>query len=91
MRALSVPGLRIPIKGPGDRGLGTGSPPDCHAEDHALAETDKLRWKHLQGLPWVLISRQVAPAFRDLFSQLTRTSRSCGPRSYKSQIGSKRF
>ena len=40
-------------------------------EEHPLAGVEKLRWKHLQGLSWVLISRPVAPAFRDQFSQLT--------------------
>ena len=40
-------------------------------EEHPLAGVSKIRWKHLQGLSWVLISRPVAPAFRDLFSQLT--------------------
>ena len=39
-------------------------------EKHPLARINKLRWAHLQGLSWVLISRQVAPAFRDQFSQL---------------------
>ena len=40
-------------------------------EEHALAGVAKLRWQHLQGLSWVLISRQEAPAFRNLFSKIT--------------------
>ncbi len=40
-------------------------------EEHPLAGIAKLRWQDIQGLSWVLISRQVAPAFRELFSQLT--------------------
>jgi DNA-binding transcriptional LysR family regulator len=39
-------------------------------EEHPLARVAKLRWQHLQGLSWVLISRQEAPAFRDLFSKI---------------------
>jgi DNA-binding transcriptional LysR family regulator len=39
-------------------------------EDHSLARIRKLQWQHLQGLPWVMISRQEAPAFRDHFSKL---------------------
>ena len=40
-------------------------------EGHSLARIPKLRWLHLQGLSWALISRREAPAFRDLFSKIT--------------------
>ncbi len=40
-------------------------------EEHPLAWIAKLRWKDLQGLSWVMISRREAPAFRDLFSKIT--------------------
>jgi DNA-binding transcriptional LysR family regulator len=40
-------------------------------EEHSLARIAKLRWQHLHGLSWVLISRREAPAFRDLFSKIT--------------------
>ena len=40
-------------------------------EEHSLARVENLRWKHLQALSWVLLSRQEAPAFRDLFSKIT--------------------
>ena len=39
-------------------------------EEHPLTRIGKLRWQHLQGFPWVLISRREAPAYRDLFSNL---------------------
>jgi DNA-binding transcriptional LysR family regulator len=42
-------------------------------EEHSLARIAKLRWQHLQGLSWVMISRQEAPAFRDLFSKITES------------------
>jgi DNA-binding transcriptional LysR family regulator len=42
-------------------------------EEHSLARIAKLRWRHLQGLSWVLISRREAPAFRDLFSKITES------------------
>lgn len=42
-------------------------------EEHSLARVAKLRWQDLQGLSWVLISRQEAPAFRDLFTKITES------------------
>jgi DNA-binding transcriptional LysR family regulator len=42
-------------------------------EEHSLARIRKLRWQHLQGLSWVLISNREAPAFRDLFSKITES------------------
>jgi len=42
-------------------------------EEHSLAQIAKLRWQHLQGLSWVTISRQDAPAYRDLFSKITES------------------
>ena len=39
-------------------------------ETHSLTRIGKLRWQHLQGLPWVMISHQEAPAYRDLLSKI---------------------
>jgi LysR family transcriptional regulator, benzoate and cis,cis-muconate-responsive activator of ben and cat genes len=39
-------------------------------EKHPLTRIGKLQWHHLQGLAWVLVSRQAAPAFRQQFSQI---------------------
>jgi len=39
-------------------------------EEHSLTRIGKLRWQHLQGLPWVMISHQEAPAYRDLLSKI---------------------
>ncbi len=42
-------------------------------EEHSLAGIRKLQWQHLQGLPWVMISGQEAPAFRDLFFKIVES------------------
>jgi len=42
-------------------------------EDHPVARARKLQWQHLQGLSWVLLSRQEAPAYRDQFSKITES------------------
>ncbi len=39
-------------------------------ERHPLAKIRSLRWPHLQGLAWVMVSQQAAPAFRRQFSDL---------------------
>ncbi len=39
-------------------------------EKHPLAKIDGLRWSHLKGLSWVMVSRDAAPAFRRQFSEL---------------------
>lgn len=39
-------------------------------EEHPLARVRKLRWSHLNGLSWVMVSRQAAPAFRQQFTEL---------------------
>ena len=39
-------------------------------EEHSLTRIGKLRWQHLQGLPWVMISHQEVPAYRDLLSKI---------------------
>lgn len=42
-------------------------------KEHALIRVKNLQWRHLQGLSWVLLSRQEAPAYRDLFSTITES------------------
>lgn len=39
-------------------------------EKHPLAKVSTLRWPHLKGLPWVMVSRSAAPAFRQQFAEL---------------------
>ena len=39
-------------------------------EEHSLPRIGKLRWQHLQGLPWVMISHQDAPHYRDLLFKI---------------------
>jgi len=39
-------------------------------EKHALGKVRRLRWSNLNGLPWVMVSRQAAPAFRQQFFEL---------------------
>lgn len=39
-------------------------------EGHALAGERALRWADLKGLPWVMVSRAAAPAFRAQFAEL---------------------
>jgi len=39
-------------------------------EKHALTKVRALGWPHLQNLPWVMVSRSAAPAFRQQFSDL---------------------
>ena len=39
-------------------------------EKHLLAKVSSLRWADLNGLSWVMVSRQAAPAFRRQFSEL---------------------
>jgi DNA-binding transcriptional LysR family regulator len=39
-------------------------------EEHSLTRIGKLRWQHLQGLPWVMISHQEAPSYRDRLSKI---------------------
>jgi DNA-binding transcriptional LysR family regulator len=41
--------------------------------EHSLARVKKLQWHDLQELSWVLLSRQEAPAYRDLFSKITES------------------
>jgi DNA-binding transcriptional LysR family regulator len=41
-------------------------------EKHALARARRLRWRDLKGLPWVMVSRQAAPAFRQQFAELEK-------------------
>lgn len=38
--------------------------------EHPLAGAERLGWKQLRGLPWVLVSRSAAPAFRSQFADL---------------------
>ena len=42
-------------------------------QQHPLARIRQLRWQHLQGLPWVLLSQQDAPAHRRHFSKITES------------------
>jgi len=39
-------------------------------ERHALAGARNVRWSDLRPEPWVMVSREAAPAFRQQFSQL---------------------
>ena len=39
-------------------------------EEHPLTRIGKLRWQHLQGLPWVMISHQDALHYRDLLFKI---------------------
>jgi DNA-binding transcriptional LysR family regulator len=39
-------------------------------EAHPLTKVDPMRWRHLKDLPWVMVSRRAAPAFRQQFSEL---------------------
>lgn len=39
-------------------------------EEHSLTRIGKLRWQHLQGLPWVMISHQDALHYRDLLFKI---------------------
>jgi len=39
-------------------------------EEHSLTRIGKLLWQHLQGLPWVMISHQDAPHYRDLLFKI---------------------
>jgi len=41
-------------------------------EKHPLARTRHLSWRDLNGLPWVMVSRQAAPAFRQQFSEIEK-------------------
>ena len=47
-------------------------------DNHPLARTQSLRWKDLAGLPWVMVSRSAAPAFRQQFAELTEKHRLSG-------------
>jgi len=38
-------------------------------EGHPLTQIPELKWSDLDGLPWVLVSREAAPAFRQQFAQ----------------------
>jgi len=42
-------------------------------KEHSLARVKRLQWQDLQGLSWVLLSRQEAPAYRDQFSKVTES------------------
>lgn len=44
-------------------------------EESPLAEAGALKWSDLDGLPWVMVSRQAAPAFRQQFSELVEKHR----------------
>ncbi len=41
-------------------------------DNHELTRVRVLHWKHLDGLPWVIVSHQAAPAFRQQFSALVK-------------------
>lgn len=47
-------------------------------ENHPLAKVRSLRWKDLAALPWVMVSRSAAPAFRQQFTDLTEKHRLSG-------------
>ncbi len=38
--------------------------------EHPLVRGGRLGWKQLRGLPWVLVSRSAAPAFRSQFADI---------------------
>jgi len=40
--------------------------------NHALTKADRLEWRHLKNLAWVLVSRTAAPSFRQQFSELAK-------------------
>lgn len=42
-------------------------------EKHPLTLIRKLRWQHLQRLPWVMISRSESPAARQQFSKIVES------------------
>jgi len=42
-------------------------------EKHPLTRIRKLQWRHLQGLPWVMISRTESPAARQQFSKIVES------------------
>lgn len=44
-------------------------------EGHALTRVEALKWADLDGLPWVMVSRKAAPAFREQFSELVEQHR----------------
>jgi DNA-binding transcriptional LysR family regulator len=39
-------------------------------EGHPLADERRLKWAQLRSLPWVMVSRQAAPAFRQQFASI---------------------
>lgn len=41
-------------------------------EEHPLARTTIRKWAQLKDLPWIMVSRGAAPAFRRQFSELAR-------------------
>ncbi|XHR28407.1 MAG: LysR substrate-binding domain-containing protein [Chthoniobacteraceae bacterium] len=44
-------------------------------EGHPLSRVEPLEWADLDGLPWVMVSRTAAPAFRQQFSELVEAHR----------------
>lgn len=44
-------------------------------EGHPLSRGEALEWSDLDGLPWVMVSRGAAPAFRQQFAELVETHR----------------
>jgi DNA-binding transcriptional LysR family regulator len=42
-------------------------------EKHPLTRIRRLQWQHLQGLPWVMLSRSESPAARQAFSKIVES------------------